>query len=440
VQAGNVVAATVPFPDMEKSWYRYREAVEFLHSREVISGYPDGTFQPHQPINRVELLKIVFKGRSDVTPVQRRCFSDINPDAWYAPYVCAAERRGIVDGYPDGTYKPERTVNFAEAIKIILNAYEQDIAGVEEVGGERWYAPYVNSLDERDIFDQSGYLPWEDLTRERAADLLARILRYEEERVIPRLSSGCGKAPLDVPSTVTVNGMERQFLLTVPRNYVAHDPVPLIIAFHGRTNSNEQVRKYYGLDREGTEFLIAYPAALANGNGSFSWSAPGDKNGWVGDVAFFDALVETLAGAYCVDMDRIFVVGHSLGAWMANSVACIRGDIVRASGTVGGSSIFTKCAGPNAALLAHNPKDNLASFSETARTRDQLIKENFCAPESDPVEPVSLSCQSYRFCVDGNALLWCPHTIDHDERGVYYPHTWPPNFEDAIIQFFRSQD
>jgi len=61
-------------------------------------------------------------------------------------------------------------------------------------------------------------------------------------------------------------------------------------------------------------------------------------------------------------MDKIYVVGHSLGARFTNTLACARGDIIRAIGSVGGSITPNNCSGPVATIIMHNPKDNLASF------------------------------------------------------------------------------
>ena len=211
VQSLTAYAAPVPFPDMTHTWYRYREAAQYLKDKDVLGGYPDGTFKPTETINRAELLKIVFKGRSDITPSSRRCFSDVNPDEWFAPYVCAAKSRGIVNGYRNGTFKPGEPVNFAEAIKIVLHAYGHDVV---EAPGADWYKPYAAELEKLQIMRQHSYVPWAPLTRERAADLLWRVLRFENERVVPRLSPGCGKAMQSAsPTHVTVNGQQRDFLL-----------------------------------------------------------------------------------------------------------------------------------------------------------------------------------------------------------------------------------
>lgn len=422
-----------PFPDMQDTWYRYNDAVIGLKDRGIINGYPDGTFGPHNTINRAELLKIIFKGNA-VSGAERRCFSDVNPDEWYAPFVCTAKRRGIINGYPDGTFKPAQTVNFAEAIKIILRAYGRDI---EDASGEQWFAPYVEELDRNDIFPEHSYIPWEDLSRLRASDLIWRVLRYDEDGMIYRFSSGCGKAKPSVATSIDVEGQQRGFLLTVPDDYIIHDPVPLVIAFHGRTNDNDQVKSYYRLDRELDTALIAYPAAKSNGNGSFSWSDPGDTPYELRDIAFFDALVRNLASKYCVDMNRIFVVGHSLGGWFSNSLACVRGDVIRGSATVGGASVITDCAGPSAAMIIHNPDDRLAPFSGSESNRVLRMEENGCEWESMPTEPSAFNCTEHQACGD-NPVLFCPHDIDIDGRGQYYPHNWPRSTAQYIADFIAS--
>ncbi len=426
--------AAAPFPDMERSWYRYQEAVKELTLRKVISGNPDGTFKPTQAINRAEFLKILFTAKSDIEPSGAQCFWDIPEGAWYAPYVCAAKRRGIVKGYPAGNFKPEQTVNIAEAIKMIVQAYGRNI---DEPKGEFWYKPYADELAKDHVFPVHSYLPQDPLTRERAADLLLRVLRHDEERIIPHLSPGCGKSAGTTPSSVKVNGIDRGFLLTTPKKYISHDPSPLIVAFHGRTNSNEQVRQYFGFDRRAEEFFIVYPAGISNGKGAFSWADPGDTLSKTRDLALFDEIVKTMSETYCIDMDRIFVAGHSLGAWMSNTVACMRGGIVRGSATVGGSAVPLDCTGPSAAMIINNPKDASSSHTAALAMKDLRIRENGCNPVLNDVEPRSLLCQEARSCQAGD-VIFCPHAIDKDRKGVYYPHQWPDGAAEAIVGFFRT--
>jgi polyhydroxybutyrate depolymerase len=146
--------------------------------------------------------------------------------------------------------------------------------------------------------------------------------------------------------------------------------------------------------------------------------------------------VELMGETYCIDMDRVFVVGHSLGAWMSNTVACVRGDAVRASATVGGDMAFTHCHGPAAALIAHNPNDNLAAFWGSERVRDLRIEENFCAADTQPVASTDLNCIRYDECTEGNPILFCPHNENNNWKGDYYPHVWPDSMAEETIRFF----
>lgn len=124
------------------STHPYLPAIEWGKSSGVLKGYPDGTFRADNPVNRAEFLKIIIEADSaaDVsTATEQILFPDVDDSAWFAPYVRYAKQHGIVDGYPDGTFRPDKTVNFAEALKI---AYEALGINAEDVGGD-WYARYL---------------------------------------------------------------------------------------------------------------------------------------------------------------------------------------------------------------------------------------------------------------------------------------------------------
>ena len=99
------------------------KAISYLKQKNIISGYDDGTFQPDKTVNRAEALKILLGGLNiapDSAPKLK--FSDTDTTAWYAPFVSAAVNNSIVAGYKDGTFQPATTVNRAEYLKMLVGA------------------------------------------------------------------------------------------------------------------------------------------------------------------------------------------------------------------------------------------------------------------------------------------------------------------------------
>ncbi len=116
----------------------------------------------------------------------------------------------------------------------------------------------------------------------------------------------------------------------------------------------------------------------------------------------------------------------------------MRGDVVLASATVGADALITACAGPAAAMIIHNPKDNLSSFTSAERIRKLRVETNGCSSETESTNITALNCVQHMSCAGGNVVLWCPHTIDTDHRGEYYPHVWPNDTAKYIVEFLKS--
>lgn len=111
-----------PFKDVD-SGNKNIKAISYLQENGVVSGYPDGTFKPNNTVNRAELIKILVGGKG-ITPAldaNKNCFPDVREE-WFAPYVCYAKVQNWISGYPDGTFKPNQEVNKAEAIKMLIGS------------------------------------------------------------------------------------------------------------------------------------------------------------------------------------------------------------------------------------------------------------------------------------------------------------------------------
>lgn len=102
----------------------YETAVARLTALGVIVGYPDGTFRPEQPVTRAEFAKIIVGalgiGEAALYASGPTGFLDVPEGHWASGYVNVATSVGVINGYPDGTFRPENPVTFAEAIKMIV--------------------------------------------------------------------------------------------------------------------------------------------------------------------------------------------------------------------------------------------------------------------------------------------------------------------------------
>lgn len=122
LSAQSVRAAT--FPDVLSEHDNFT-AVENLAERGIVNGYPDGTFKPNREVNRAEALAIILKGLNiadSAEPFDEVIFKDVKTDQWFYPFVMNAWNREIVKGYDDGTFKPGQTVNLVESLKMTLTA------------------------------------------------------------------------------------------------------------------------------------------------------------------------------------------------------------------------------------------------------------------------------------------------------------------------------
>lgn len=98
-------------------------ALAYFKQMGYIQGYDDGTFKPDQLVNRAELFTILTntKGVDFAGKKYENCFTDVKSQ-WFATFVCYAKDSKWVDGYSDGSYKPGSDVTVAEVVKIVVGA------------------------------------------------------------------------------------------------------------------------------------------------------------------------------------------------------------------------------------------------------------------------------------------------------------------------------
>lgn len=151
----------MPYKDIyENDWYAY--AVTFMSEKKLVFGYPDGTFKPNAPITRAEFAAIAsrFDSLADKADLK---FSDVSKNHWAYKLICSAEAKGWINGYPDGTFKPEKNISRAEVVSLtnrILNRYAdldfakshlQELAPMIDMNDSHWaYGPVVEAMNGHD--------------------------------------------------------------------------------------------------------------------------------------------------------------------------------------------------------------------------------------------------------------------------------------------------
>ena len=138
------------FSDVTDTEY-YSEPVNVLTGFGVIAGYPDGTFKPANVVTRAEMVTMIVAALN--IPVKggatTKRFSDVELTHWAAGYIDYGASVGFVAGYPDGTFKPEQTVSYNEALTMIVAALGYTAESLPGV----WPGNFVNKAQSLGILD-----------------------------------------------------------------------------------------------------------------------------------------------------------------------------------------------------------------------------------------------------------------------------------------------
>jgi len=113
-------------------------------------------------------------------------YSDVSLDAWYAAELCLAHTGKIVSGYPDGTFQPGNNLNFVEAAKIIVGTFA--LQTDTDPTDERWFIPYVNALSKNGAIPTSIKTFDQIVTRGEMAEIMYRLKADKE--TLPSKTTG----------------------------------------------------------------------------------------------------------------------------------------------------------------------------------------------------------------------------------------------------------
>jgi len=228
-------------------------------------------------------------------------------------------------------------------------------------------------------------------------------------------------------------GDSRYYLVDVPANADNETPLMLVFALHGFDMNNIAVVNLFNFtQRSGGKAITVWPQGEGPHPGDVShWGDEVLKSTWTPNeknYAFLEQIMTDLGERYCIDRQRTFIAGFSMGGFFTNQIACDHSDWFRAFAPVagGGPQACANDGVQSAIMVQHGTADPIVDLSSGEGSRDFWAAQNECGQSSSS----SLNnCTFYEGCTEGKPVAWCTGNYDH-----YIPSEAASN----IWSFFSS--
>ncbi|MFC5604812.1 S-layer homology domain-containing protein [Sporosarcina koreensis] len=181
-------AAVTSFKDVGKE-SEHHDAIINLAERGIIQGFGDGTFRPGAELTRAQASKILALSLGlNTTNVKNPGFKDVNEKQWHYGYVVALANAGYINGFDDGTFRPDAKMTRAEISKILDLSYKLPLEAkldnpFVDVSNSAWYADHIRSLVENKVTKgrtANTYEPNANVTRAQIASFVVRSENFEK--------------------------------------------------------------------------------------------------------------------------------------------------------------------------------------------------------------------------------------------------------------------
>jgi len=170
----------------------YFSAVTWATAVGVVSGYEDGSFRPERSVSRAEFLKMMMATNTNLSLPESDdvLFSDVRPREWFSPYITFAVGQKLASGYKDGTFRPNASVTLGEALKMMYRFF---LVPTVDPTGEEWYSRYAEHAAENKILFSQDMNPEEELSRKDTVWMLLQILQWKSRQM-------CVETPSETPA------------------------------------------------------------------------------------------------------------------------------------------------------------------------------------------------------------------------------------------------
>ncbi len=168
------IATGDAFPDVKAGRWSAHD-IEYMADKKIVYGYPDGEFKPSRNLSRAEFAALIFRFAGIKNANIKNPFADLPETHWAYNEILALTNSGLIEGYPDKTYKPENNITRAEVMTVInkllgrkpLESYVKSLEfnPYNDLFNDKWY--YVTVLEATIThnywLNDAGYeYKWED--------------------------------------------------------------------------------------------------------------------------------------------------------------------------------------------------------------------------------------------------------------------------------------
>ncbi len=178
------IAYAAGFSDTEKHWAV--KEINNWASKGLVSGYSGGTFRPNQRVSRAEFVAMANRAFNIKSSNASVNFADVSPKEWFYNDIVSANAAGYIGGYSDGTFRPNRTITRLEAACVIarLLNLKPDPEGVatfkDSTRVAAWARGNIGAVVDSGLmrgFPDGSFRPDKSITRAEAVVSLSRALQ-----------------------------------------------------------------------------------------------------------------------------------------------------------------------------------------------------------------------------------------------------------------------
>lgn len=244
----------------------------------------------------------------------------------------------------------------------------------------------------------------------------------QDTKVLRQVSDGCNGVALNAPkgffpqAKIEVRNAERTYDWLIPDSHNGQAPIPLIFVFGGDGAKGANTRSSYPLE------------GAVGGRAAFVYMDPDTSGKWDiergpennDDIELYNQILASIGKSHCIDTNRVFVTGHSRGAYFANYLGCFRGGTIRAVASHGGGGPSSEdtinysptgqlsCPEkPVAAIITHGADDAEVPLKEGQATRDHWSRVNSCRAGGLEVFEEFSQCIKLLNCASDRPVVYC---------------------------------